>query len=292
MLFSTVYMANLAVITTLASRGEWVLLDRLSHASLLDAALLSGARLKRYPHGNTAAARVALAERSLTTTVVATDGVFSMDGDIAPLADLSRWCREHAAWLVVDDAHGIGVIGKNGRGSAEHYGLDAEQIPVIVGTLGKALGSFGAFVAGSSALIELLIQRARPYIYTTALPQPVAAATRKALEIVQRESWRREWVLALAKRFRSAAEQMGIPVMPAQTPPTPIQPIVLGSPERALSAQQELLAAGFCVVAIRPPTVPRGSARLRVSLSSTHTEAQVDGLVEALGRICRRPAAA
>jgi 8-amino-7-oxononanoate synthase len=282
LLFSTGYMANLAVMTTLASRGETVLLDRLSHASLIDGGLLSGARFKRFAHADAGAAESAISEG---TSVLATDGVFSMDGDVGPLADLAGIAKSRDAWFVVDDAHGLGVIGATGRGAVEHFGLDADAVPVLVGTLGKAFGSFGAFVAGSAELIELLMQKARPYIYTTALPQPVAAASRKALEIAQRETWRRERVLALAARFRQGAEQAGVPVAVAQ-PVTPIQPVLLGSSEAALGAQRDLLAAGFCVVAIRPPTVPQGSARLRVALSAAHTEAQVDGLVETLSRVC------
>jgi 8-amino-7-oxononanoate synthase len=286
LLFSTGYMANLAVMTTLAGRGETVLLDRLSHASLIDGALLSGARFRRYAHADARDAESALEAHAENASVVATDGVFSMDGDVGPLDALARVSRSHDAWLVVDDAHGLGVIGATGRGAVEHFGLDAEAVPVLVGTLGKAFGSFGAFVAGSRELIELLMQKARSYIYTTALPQPVAAASRKALEIAQRESWRRERALALTARFRSGAEQMGIPLNGAPQPLTPIQPVLLGSSEAALRAQRELLKAGFCVVAIRPPTVPRGSARLRVTLSAAHTEAQVDSLVEALSRVC------
>ena len=317
LLFSTGYMANLAVITTLASRGETVLLDRLSHASLIDGGLLSGARFKRFAHADARAAESALAAHAETASIVATDGVFSMDGDVGPLASLACISRSHDAWLVVDDAHGLGVIGATGRGAVEYFGLDAEAVPVLVGTLGKAFGSFGAFVAGSAELIELLMQKARSYIYTTALPQPVAAASRKALEIAQRETWRRERVLALAERFRIAAEQMDLPLMGAHCtapvtagagstantragsspgaaesartvaqPLTPIQPLLLGSSEAALRAQRELFAAGFCVVAIRPPTVPQGSARLRVTLSAAHTEDQVDKLVETLRRVC------
>jgi 8-amino-7-oxononanoate synthase len=285
LLFSTGYMANLAVITSLAGRGEQVLLDRLSHASLIDGGLLSGARFKRYAHADAGAAERTLAE-SANTAVVATDGVFSMDGDLAPLHALAQASRAHRAWLVVDDAHGIGVVGPTGRGSLEHLGLSSDDVPVLVGTLGKAFGSFGAFVAGSSDLIEFLIQKARPYIYTTALPQPVAAATRAALRIAQRETWRRERLIALVERFRRAARQMSVPVMDSSTP---IQPIVLGSSSAALRAQQELIDSGFWVVAIRPPTVPRGSARLRVTLSAAHTEGQVDSLVQALARICARP---
>jgi 8-amino-7-oxononanoate synthase len=276
-------MANLGVVTALASRGESVLLDRLSHASLIDAGLLSGARFKRYAHCDATAARRLLAEDTPQTAVLATDGVFSMDGDIAPLKALSEATREHDAWLIVDDAHGIGVLGANGRGALELAGLDSEQVPVLVGTLGKAFGSFGAFVAGSDDLIELLIQRARSYIYTTALPQPVAAATRAALRIAREETWRRERVLALTARFRAAARQAGVPLAESATP---IQPIPLGSAQAALAGQQALREAGFWVVAIRSPTVPAGGERLRITLTAGHQENQVDALVEALGRIC------
>jgi 8-amino-7-oxononanoate synthase len=277
LLFSTGYMANLAVITSLAARGDLVLLDRLSHASLIDAAQLSGARFKRYAHNDVGSAERALAPASLS--VIATDGVFSMDGDIAPLPALARLSREHQAWLAVDDAHGLGVLGKSGRGSCEHFGLNSDDVPVLIGTLGKAFGSFGAFVAGSAQLIELLIQKARSYIYTTALPQPVAAATREALKVAQREPWRRQRVLALTARFRNGAAQLGLPLAASETP---IQPLMLGSAEGAVSAQRELLDAGFWVSAIRPPTVPAGSARLRITLSAAHTEAQVDALLDAL----------
>jgi len=283
LLFSTGYMANLGVVTALAARGESVLLDRLSHASLIDAGLLSGARFRRYPHCDAAAARRLLAESTPQTTVLATDGVFSMDGDIAPLAALSEAAREHGAWLVVDDAHGIGVLGAKGRGALELAGMTGEDVPVLVGTLGKALGSFGAFVAGSADLIELLVQRARSYIYTTALPQPVAAATRAALRIVREEPWRRERALALTARFRAAARQAGVPLADSATP---IQPIPLGSAQAALAAQHALREAGFWVVAIRSPTVPAGAERLRITLTAGHQESQVDALVEGLSRAC------
>lgn len=282
LLFSTGYMANLAVITALADRGDLVLLDRLDHASLIDAALLSGARFKRYPHADADAASRILeqnASGSQSAALIATDGVFSMDGDLAPLPALAATAKAHDAWLVVDDAHGLGVLGATGRGTLEHFQLDADAVPVLVGTLGKAFGSFGAFVAGSQDLIELLIQRARSYIYTTALPQPVAAATRAALRVIQREAWRRERVLALTARFRSAAKQAGLKLMDSSTP---IQPVVLGDSESAVNVSQALFEAGFWVAAIRPPTVPKGTARLRVTLSAAHTEAQVDALVEAL----------
>jgi 8-amino-7-oxononanoate synthase len=282
LLFSTGYMANLAVVTALAERGESVVMDKLSHASLIDGGLLSGARFRRYPHSDVAAAERIVDEESSAITVLATDGVFSMDGDIAPLPELARLCSTHGAWLVVDDAHGLGVVGASGRGSQESFGLSNDDVPVLVGTLGKAFGSFGAFVAGSSDLIELLIQRARAYIYTTALPQPVAAATRKALELARRESWRREHVLALTGRFRDGAKRAGVPVRASSTP---IQPVLLGDAAAALETQQKLADAGFRVVAIRPPTVPRGAARLRVTFSAEHTEAEVDGLVTALAEV-------
>ena len=284
LLFSTGYMANLAVMTALAGRGERALLDRLCHASLIDGARLSGATLARYRHADAGdAARLAEADPG-HTVLLATDGVFSMDGDLAPLPALARCARAHDLWLVVDDAHGLGVIGASGGGVLEHYGLGSEAVPVLVGTLGKAFGSFGAFVAGSAALIEFLIQKARTYLYTTALPQPVAAATRAALALIRQESGRRERLAALIARFRAAAAAADVPLAPSTTP---IQPIVLGGAAAALAAQRQLAAAGFWVVAIRPPTVPPGSARLRVTLSAAHTEAQVDALAEQLGSACR-----
>ena len=284
LLFSTGYMANLAVMTALAGRGERALLDRLCHASLIDGARLSGATLARYRHADAGdAARLAEADPG-HTVLLATDGVFSMDGDLAPLPALARCARAHDLWLVVDDAHGLGVIGASGGGVLEHYGLGSEAVPVLVGTLGKAFGSFGAFVAGSAALIEFLIQKARTYLYTTALPQPVAAATRAALALIRQESGRRERLAALIARFRAAAAAAAVPLAPSTTP---IQPIVLGSAAAALAAQRQLAAAGFWVVAIRPPTVPPGSARLRVTLSAAHTEAQVDALAEQLGSACK-----
>jgi 8-amino-7-oxononanoate synthase len=283
LLFSSGYMANLAVMSALAGRGERVLLDRLCHASLIDGARLSGARLGRYPHLDAQAAADRLAADADHTALIATDGVFSMDGDLAPLPQLVRAARSASAWLIVDDAHGLGVVGASGRGVLEHFGLDAAAVPVLVGTLGKAFGSFGAFVAGDAGLIEFLIQKARTYIYTTALPQPLAAATRAALALAQAESWRRERVLALTAQFRKLALEARLPLAESATP---IQPLVLGDAAAALAVQNELLEAGLWVVAIRPPTVPAGSARLRVTLSASHTEAQVEELVARLAQAC------
>jgi 8-amino-7-oxononanoate synthase len=283
LLFSTGYMANLAVMTALAGRGERVLLDRLCHASLIDGARLSGAAFRRYAHADARAASELAGTAPGHTALIATDGVFSMDGDLAPLPELARIANAREAWLVVDDAHGLGVLGASGRGALEAFALTAEDVPVLVGTLGKAFGSFGAFVAGSAALIELLIQKARTYIYTTALPQPVAAATRVALKIAQSEDWRRERVAALTARFRHAATAAGVALGGAATP---IQPVMLGSAAAALTAQRSLEQAGFWVVAIRPPTVPPGSARLRITLSAAHTESEVDELVQQLACAC------
>jgi 8-amino-7-oxononanoate synthase len=284
LLFSTGYMANLAVVQALVTRGDRVFEDRRNHASLLDAGLASGARFARYPHADTGALRARLARAAGGSTLVATDGVFSMDGDIAPLQDLAAASRDHDAWLFVDDAHGFGVLGEHGRGSCEAAGLGPDDVPILMCTLGKAGGTFGAFVAGSHALIETLVQRARTYIYTTALPPAVAAATRAALQVMREEDWRRRQVLDHVARFRSEAARMGIRLLPS---PTPIQPIVLGTESAALEASDALLAAGLWVPAIRPPTVPASSSRLRITFSAAHAPADVDRLLESLAVLAR-----
>jgi 8-amino-7-oxononanoate synthase len=292
LLFSTGYMANLGVAAALADRGDLVLGDRLNHASLLDAGLLARTGvLQRYPHGDAEAARAALDAHATrhpqAGALLLTDGVFSMDGDLAPLPALAAATRERAAWLVVDDAHGLGVVGNHGRGSCEHFGLDARAVPVLMGTLGKALGSFGAFVAGNQDVIELLLQRARTYIYTTALPQPVAAATRVALRLAA-EDWRRDKLRERIGEFRAAASRLGLPLTESATP---IQPLILGTAPAALAASAALRAAGFWVAAIRPPTVPAGTARLRITLSAAHEREDVAALAVALAHACERPAA-
>ena len=285
LLFSSGYMANLAVLSALVGRGERVLLDRLSHASLIDGARLAGAQLHRYGHADAQSAERLVAADPARTALIGTDGVFSMDGDLAPVPELARAAHAQQAWLLVDDAHGLGVIGASGRGTLEHFNLGVDAVPVLIGTLGKAFGSYGAFVAGSSELIEFLIQKARPYIYTTALPQPVAAASRAALALIRTEGWRRERLAAHIARFRELALKAGLPLMASATP---IQPVLLGSAAAALTAQHQLEAAGLCVLAIRPPTVPAGSARLRVTLSAAHTPAQLERLVGELARACAR----
>lgn len=281
LLFSTGYMANLAVISTLAERHAQVVCDRLNHASLLDGARLSGARLCRYRHRDAVdLARQLSAHQS--TALIASDGVFSMDGDVAPVAELAALAQTAGAWLLIDDAHGLGVIGPEGRGTLAESALDHTQAPILVGTLGKAFGTFGAFVAGSEVLIETLIQRARPYIYTTALPPALAAATLTALELAQREPWRRARLQELIERWRQGAEQLGLE-RPASR--TPIQPLLAGSAARALAWSRQLETQGLLVPAIRPPTVPQGQARLRISLSANHQNEDIDRLLEALARL-------
>lgn len=278
LLFSTGYMANLAAVTALVGQGDTVLEDRLNHASLLDAGLLSGARFSRYLH-NDAASLASRLEKATGNTLVVSDGVFSMDGDLADLPALCAEARRKQAWLMVDDAHGFGPLGATGGGIVEHYGLGIEEVPVLVGTLGKGFGTAGAFVAGSEELIETLIQFARPYIYTTSQPPAVACATLKSLQLLQTESWRREHLNRLIARFRSGAAEIGLRLMDS---PTPIQPILVGDSERALRLSVLLRERGLQVGAIRPPTVPAGSARLRVTLSAAHSEAQLERLLAAL----------
>ena len=285
LLFSTGYMANLGLATAVVNKNGLVIGDHLNHASLIDAGRIARAELAWYPHGDAAALEDMLAAGTRGPALVLTDGVFSMDGDLAPLPALSAACHRHGALLAVDDAHGLGVLGRNGGGSLEHFGLSAREVPALVGTLGKAFGSFGAFVAGDAALIETLVQRARTYIYTTALPVAVAAATLAALEVSVAESWRRDRVLALTRRFRSLAAAAGLPLAESTTP---IQPVLLGGADAAVAASRRLLDRGFFVAAIRPPTVPAGSSRLRVALSAAHRDADVEGLVAALADCLQR----
>ena len=283
LLFSTGYMANLGAVAALVGAGDAVFEDRLNHASLLDAGLLSRARLQRYGHGDPADLQRRLGDSKGRHKLVLTDGVFSMDGDIAPLPALAKASAGEDTALMVDDAHGLGVIGPGGRGSVAAAGLGTAEVPVLVGTLGKAFGTAGAFVAGDEAVIETLIQQARSYIYTTAAPPAVAEATRTALGIVRDEDWRRDHLQALVARFRAGAAALGLELMESETP---IQPVVLGETARAVAWSEALWQRGILVTAIRPPTVPEGTARLRVTLSAAHDAAQVDRLLEALAE-CR-----
>jgi 8-amino-7-oxononanoate synthase len=279
LLFSTGYMANMGAISALVGRRDLVLQDRLNHASLLDGGLLSRADLQRYKHANTDDLAVRLSASNAERKLVVTDGVFSMDGDLPPLEAMATVINQHQGWLMVDDAHGFGVLGKHGGGLIEALDLSIEQVPILVGTLGKAFGTFGAFVAGSEALIETLIQFSRSYIYTTALPPAVAVASSASLKILQAESWRREKLVSLVGRFRLGAGQIGLDLMDSQTP---IQPVQINNDQRVMEINRQLRAKGFMVGAIRPPTVPKGSGRLRICLSATHTEEQIDQLLEAL----------
>ena len=291
LLFSTGYMANIGVMSALLSRGDAVFEDRLNHASLLDGGLMSGARFKRYAHADVDNLTLHL-NKATGNKLIVTDGVFSMDGDFAPLQVLSATAKAGAAWLMVDDAHGLGVIGERGGGLLEYYGLNQDDVPILMGTLGKGFGTFGAFIAGSDALVETLIQKARTYIYTTALPAAVAEATRASLKIVIAENWRRDKLKKLADRFRLGAGQLGLALVnPLDATSfnsnhitSAIQPIIIGDSQRAVAISNDLLKAGFLVSAIRPPTVPKGSARLRVTFSALHEEYQVDQLLDALDK--------
>lgn len=326
LLFSTGYMANMGVISALVGRGDMVFGDRLNHASLLDGGLLSGARLRRYGHGDCAnltslldsfeqkesdkfgerlipsILRQAQDERNQISAIssepvqseaeepvqrrtskklIVTDGIFSMDGDIAPLPELVELAKEHKAWLMVDDAHGLGVLGDKGRGTLSEFQLNQDDVPILVGTLGKAFGTFGAFVAGSNELIEYLTQKARTYIYTTAMPPALAEATRTSLQLIQTENWRREKLNALISRFRTGANHLGLTISESTTP---IQPLIIGDSQRAVDISNALFDKGFLISAIRPPTVPKNSARLRITFSAAHEEQHIDRLLEALSQ--------
>lgn len=289
LLYSSGWLANLGVMQALLDRDGVSVQDRLNHASLLDAAKLAGCTLKRYQHADAESASRQLKSSGDAPALLATDGVFSMDGDIAPLRELATLCAREGAVLMVDDAHGIGVLGAHGQGSVTEAGLSQGEVPVLMATLGKALGCTGAFVAGSAALIEGLTQFARTYVYTTALPPALAAATRAAVRIACNENWRREKLSSLIARFRRGALQLGLPLAASRTP---IQPVLLGDADATMRTAAELENAGLLVGAIRPPSVPAGSARLRITFSAAHEEADVDRLVDALARVVPRPAKA
>lgn len=279
LLFSTGYMANLGVISALIGRNDRVLEDRLNHASLLDGGLLSRAQFKRYRHGDVEDLSIQLASQTQGRSLIVSDGVFSMDGDLAPLPIIADLAKKHDAGLMIDDAHGFGVLGQHGGGIVEHFALSPADVPILVGTLGKAFGTFGAFVAGSEALIEFMIQKARSYIFTTALPPAVAEASCASLQLLREEHWRRTHLRSLIRHFKTRAGQLGLGLLPSETA---IQPVLLGDSARALSVSEQLLARGFWVGAIRPPTVPAGTARLRITLSVHHQLHQVDHLLQSL----------
>lgn len=278
LLFSTGYMANMGVVSALTGRGDAVFADKLNHASLNDAALVSRAAFKRYAHNDLDALARLLATTTARRRLVVTDAVFSMDGDIAPVAALLELCERHDAYLFIDDAHGFGVLGEAGRGTLEHFGITSDRI-IYMATLGKAAGVAGAFVAGDETLIETLIQNARTYIYTTATPPLLAHALLASLQIIAQEEWRRERLRALIAQLRDGLAASPWQLMPSETP---IQPLLVGGNDAALALSARLTATGLLVPAIRPPTVPQGTARLRISLSADHEAADVARLVAAL----------
>lgn len=280
LILSCGYMANLAIVSGLVnSRKQIIFEDRLCHASMVDGAMNSRSVTKRYAHANPDSLEALLKKTTGKPGLVLTESVFSMDGDIAPLREISWLCKQHNVCLVVDDAHGFGVIGDQGLGGMDHFSLSQSDVPLMMATFGKALGVYGAFVAGSEDLIETLVQRARPYIYSTALPTPVIAAVHFALDIMQAEPTRREQLGLLIHRFRSGADRLGIRLAGSMTP---IQPVILGDANKTLKASQLLEQKGFFVSAIRPPTVPRNSSRLRITLTASHTAEQIDRLLDAL----------
>lgn len=255
--------------------------DKLNHASLLDGGLSSGANFKRYLHADLTQLEKLL-YKARGEKLIVTDGVFSMDGDVAPLRELAILAKQHDTLLMVDDAHGFGVLGQTGGGLTEELNLTQNDVPILMGTFGKAFGTFGAFIAGSETLIETLIQFSRTYIYTTALPPSIAEATRASLKIVITETWRREKLQTLISQFKTGAAQLNLPLMPSDSP---IQPLFVGDSFRASKMSEQLLEAGFLVSAIRPPTVPKNKARLRITLSVLHEAEDVSRLLETLCKL-------
>ena len=280
--FSTGYLANLAVTPTLAERGDAVFADKLNHASLIDAMQLAkanGADVQRYPHNDMAALEKMLAASPATNKLIVSDAVFSMDGDLAPLPLLFALAERYDAWLVIDDAHGFGVLGAQGKGCLAHFNLPVSSRILLMGTLGKAAGVSGAFVAGSETAIEYLLQKGRSYIFTTAAPPAIACALVKSLEIIRHGDALRANLFARIAQLRDGLAGLPWALLPS---PTAIQPLIVGDNEAALKLANGLWERGLWVPAIRPPTVPKGTARLRISVSAAHTEADIAGLVGAL----------
>lgn len=289
LLFSTGYMANIGVINALTDTGSLVLQDELNHASLLDGGWLSKARSLRYRHADLQQLELALSTNSSPCLIVS-DGVFSMDGDVAPLSGMIRLANRYGAGLMIDDAHGIGCLGADGRGvialdQAESV-ISQQDLPVLVGTFGKAFGTAGAFVAGDNELMEYIGQFARTYVFTTAMPPAVAAATRVSLRLIQEEDWRRQRLQRLISVFRTQARLAGLELLPSQSA---VQAVVIGDVDCTVQASQFLSARGLQVSAIRPPTVPAGTSRLRITLSAAHSDEQLEQLLAALGEMVKQP---
>ncbi len=281
LLFSTGYMANLGIVTALLGRDDEIFADKLNHASLNDAALLSRARFTRFPHLDLSALEQRLATSKARRKLVVVDAVFSMDGDIAPVPQLLALCERFDAWLLLDDAHGFGVLGQGGRGVLEHFAVASPRI-IYMATLGKAAGVAGAFVAGDVTLVEYLLQRARTYIFTTAMPPALAVTLSASLRLIGAESWRRERLLTLIQTLRTTLKPRHWRLLES---PTAIQPLVIGGNTQAVAVSDALREAGIWVPAIRPPTVPKGQARLRISLSAAHEVADVEALAAALNAL-------
>ena len=285
LLFSTGYMANLALCAALAGKGDLLLQDKLNHASLIDGGKLSDAVFKRYAHADVAHAERLLQKADFNKCLIATDGVFSMDGDMAPLGDLKSLAEQYNGLLVVDDAHGFGVCGPGGRGALAQCNLNPADNVLMMGTLGKALGSFGAFVAGDAVLIEQLLQSARSYIYTTALPPATVAASMAGVQLLRSDGQTlSDRLQARIRQFKTGACDLNLRL---QSSHTAIQPVLIGDPQLTLEISSALLDRGFYVSAIRPPTVPKGTSRLRVTLSASHTPEQVEALLIALDELLR-----
>ena len=285
LIFSSGYLANLAVLTALADKGDFICADRLSHASFIDALNLARVRFVRYRHCDPVSMQRCLSRAADRRTIVWTEGVYSMDGDIPPLLEYTALCRRHDALLMVDDAHGFGVMGPTGAGVLEAAGLSRSDVPVLIGTFGKALGGSGAFVAGDDVMIDILEQKARPLIYTTSPPSCVMAGVAQALSLIAAdgsESWRRQSLLERVRFFKETARNLELNFMPSDTP---IQPYLLGSPERARLIAEQLLEKGFYVPAICYPTVPQGQERLRVSLRVDHTDEDIENMLQCLSRL-------
>ena len=287
LLFSAGYMANIGVINALTRSGDLVCQDALNHASLLDGGWLSRADMRRYAHADLGSLTGLLEDFDLrrnadALSLVVTDGVFSMDGNCAPLTDLADLARQHKAALMVDDAHGLGCLGPQGRGVVAEAGLTQQQVPVLVGTFGKAFGTSGAFVAGDEQLIDYLTQFARPYVFTTAMPPALAEATRTSLDLLRQESWRRERLNQLVERFRASALELGLKLLPSRSA---VQALMVGDAATALSVSQLLSDRGLQISAIRPPTVPAGQSRLRITLSAGHSDEHLQALLDALAEV-------
>lgn len=285
--FGSAYLANVAVMQALLREDDLCVQDHLSHASLADGARLAGARLRHFPHALPDGALRQLQDNPASAALLATDGVFAMDGDLAPLKLLAMLARAENATLFVNDAHGVGILGHDGRGSVAHAGLGSREVPLQLLPLDTALGASGAVLVGPDELIDAIAERATTYLHASLLPPAMAAAALRAVELSRTESWRRFKLAALVARFRRGAQQLGLPMVDSTTP---IQPVLIGANAAAVTAARSLEQAGFLVGAMRPPTAPDGRARLRVQLSALHEDADIDALLEALARVLRATA--